>query len=469
MTGEWRLGARSSRVSTSPETVEEEPASATDAAVGASGGAARRRTAPRVLFVGINYAPEPTGIAPYTGGMAGALAARGWRVQVVTTHPHYPWWKVQDGYGGWTRTETRDLVDVTRLRHYVPRRHTMVDRALSELTFGLRATLARWHRPDTVVLVSPAMISSRLAAVRAALTGVPTIVWVQDIYTLGARETGAVSHGAQGIAALERGLMNSADRVVAIHDRFRRVLQEDLSVATPVDVVRNWSHVKTDGAGRDSALRRELGWGDEDVVVLHAGNIGAKQGLENVVDASIEAARRGSHVKFVLLGDGNQRPALEAMGACSRLQFLDPLPDGAFERALASADILLVNERPGLTEMAVPSKLTTYFATGLPVIAAVDPSSITHDEVCAAGAGPCVAAGDPSALVDAAERLAADPAGAQAFGQAARSYRDAHLGIDAAVASFEATLQAAMVSGRRAAAGALAGSPSRRHRPVLHH
>ena len=468
MAGEWRLGARSSRVSTSPETVTTVRTAATDATV-AAGGATRRRTTPRVLFVGINYAPEPTGIAPYTEGMACALAARGWRVGVITTHPHYPWWKVQEGYGGWTRTETRDLVDITRLRHYVPRRHTMLDRALSEMTFGLRATLARWHRPDAVVLVSPAMISSRLAAVRAALTGIPTIVWVQDIYTLGARETGAVSHGAEAVAALERGLVNSADRVVAIHDRFRRVLQEDLSVATPVDVVRNWSHVRTDGAGRDGALRRELGWADDDVIVLHAGNIGAKQGLENVVHASLEAARRGSHVKFVLLGDGNQRPALEAMAACPRLQFLDPLPDGVFERALASADILLVNERPGLTEMAVPSKLTTYFATGLPVIAAVDPSSITHDEVCAAGAGPCVPAGDPGALVDAAERLAADPAAARAFGHAAQSYRDVHLGVDTAVASFEATIRAAMASGRRASAGTLAGSRSRRHRPVFHH
>ena len=144
------------------------------------------------------------------------------------------------------------------------------------------------------------------------------------------------------------------------------------------------------------------------------------------------------------------------------------MPDGVFERALASADILLVNERPGVTEMAVPSKLTTYFATGLPVIAAVDPSSITHDEVCAAGAGPCVAAGDPGALVDAAERLAADPAAAREFGRAAQSYRDMHLGVATAVASFETTLQAAM-AGRRASAGALAGSRGRGHRPVLHH
>ena len=427
----------------------------------------KQRRAPRVLFIGINYAPEPTGIAPYTAGMAQALAMRGWDVGVITTHPHYPWWKVQDG-GGWKSVEKQDSIDVTRVSHYVPHHHTMVERAVSELTFGVRADLAPWRHPDAVVLVSPAMISSRLAAARAALSGIPTIVWIQDIYTLGARETGAVSRRAETIAALERGLVRSADRVVVIHDRFRRVLREELSVTTPVDVVRNWSHVTTDDAGRDGALRRELGWRDDDVVVLHAGNIGAKQGLENVVLASREADRRGSHVKFVLLGDGNQRAALEAMGGCSRLQFLDPLPDGVFERALASADILLVNELPGLTEMAVPSKLTTYFATGLPVIAAVDSSSITYDEVSAAGAGPCVPAGDAGALVDAAERLAADPAAARMFGESARTFRDLHLDVEAAVTAFQGTLTRALASGRRAPVSALAGSMGKRWGAVAH-
>ena len=268
----------------------------TDALVAAPTRVMRRRGAPRVLFVGINYAPEPTGIAPYTAGMASALAARGWRVRAVTTHPHYPWWKVQDGFGGWTRVEHREQVDVTRLSHYVPQRHTMADRALSELSFGLRALFAHWGRPDAVVLISPALISSRLAAVRAALTGIPTVVWVQDIYTLGARETGAVSRRTATVAVIERGLMKAADRVIVIHDRFRRVLQEELSVSTPVDVVRNWSHVRTDGAARDDALRRELGWAEDDIVVLHAGNIGAKQGLHNVVHAAREADRRGSRV-----------------------------------------------------------------------------------------------------------------------------------------------------------------------------
>ena len=52
----------------------------------------------RVLVLGLNYAPEPTGIAPYTSGLAEGLAARGHQVRVLTGLPHYPQWRVADGY-----------------------------------------------------------------------------------------------------------------------------------------------------------------------------------------------------------------------------------------------------------------------------------------------------------------------------------------------------------------------------------
>ena len=59
----------------------------------------------------------------------------------------------------------------------------------------------------------------------------------------------------------------------------------------------------------------------------------------------------------------------------------------------------LVNERVGLNEMAVPSKLTSYFSSGTAVIAATEATSTTAEEIEAAGAGVRVEPGDPAALV----------------------------------------------------------------------
>ena len=54
----------------------------------------------KLLVYGINYSPEPTGIGKVTGDMCAWLAARGHEVEVITTAPHYPAWRVDDAYRG---------------------------------------------------------------------------------------------------------------------------------------------------------------------------------------------------------------------------------------------------------------------------------------------------------------------------------------------------------------------------------
>lgn len=413
---------------------------------------APERPAPalRCTIIGLNYTPEPTGIAPYTAGLAGGLASRGHKVKVITGYPHYPRWKIFDGFTGWMKRESIDGVDVVRLRHFVPARPSILPRTAMELIFGLRATFTSWDRPDVVISISPALLATNLVNVRARLTGTPVVTWVQDIYTIGASETGATSRLSPVLRTAERLAMRSSRRVVAIHDRFKRVLTDQLGASgSQVDVIRNWSHITAPSAGRDETVRRRHGWAPDDIVVLHAGNMGAKQGLENVVEASQLAAQRGSKVRFVLLGDGNQRATLESLGANPNLQFIDPLPDGLFEPTLASADILLVNERPGLTDMSVPSKLTSYFTTGRPVVAAVDRGSITAEEITASGCGPRVDPADPTALLDAVESLVADPDGAARAGRSAQKFCQARLSSEAAMSAFESTLGAALGSRKR--------------------
>ncbi|QLD12323.1 glycosyltransferase family 4 protein [Microbacterium oleivorans] len=400
-----------------------------------------------VLFVGINYAPEPTGVSPYTTGMAEGLAREGWDVRVITSYPHYPWWRTPDEFRGLPAEATVSGVKVRRVRHYVPRVPSTIKRALFEVSFGARALMCRWDDPDAVVVVSPALLASRLIALRARMRRIPVVTWVQDIYALGVQEAGGGT-GAGAIGAVEAGLLAASERVVVIHRRFRAALEQQLGVTRPIDVVRNWSHVPETAPHDPADTRRRLGWREDEIVVLHTGAIGAKQGLENVVEAAVIARAQGSRVRFVLVGDGGQRAALQQREGADAVTFIDPLPEADYLQALAAADVLLVNERPGLTEMSVPSKLTSYFAAGRPVLAAVDTTSTTFAEMEAAGAGPIVPAAAPAALVTAAEQLAADPQRAARYGAAAQSYRRRILTEEAAVAAFSRSLGAAIASVR---------------------
>jgi colanic acid biosynthesis glycosyl transferase WcaI len=65
---------------------------------------------------------------------------------------------------------------------------------------------------------------------------------------------------------------------------------------------------------------------------------------------------------------------------------------------LQAADVLIVNQRGTVADMAFPSKLTSYFPAGRPVIAAVAAQSDTAREIESAGGGVVVPADDPAAL-----------------------------------------------------------------------
>jgi colanic acid biosynthesis glycosyl transferase WcaI len=400
----------------------------------------------RLALICLNFPPEPTGVAAYTGALADDLAKRGADVRVITGMPHYPQWQVYDGYGR-SGIETSDRLVVARRRHSVPAKPELFNRLAMELTFGLNAVMARWNRPDVVVLVSPALFSSILACLKAALFRRPVVVWVQDIYSLAISQTGRAGPlGSRLMAWAERVLLKRAQAVVAIHERFKRYLVSELAIdPEKVSVIRNWCHIADPpplSVSSRSEMREQLGWRDDVTVLLHAGNMGVKQDLGNVVKASQLADQRGEPLLFVLMGDGSERHDLEAMGTNRCLQIIDPLPTESFPAALCAADALLVNERAGVTEMAVPSKLTSYFASGRPVIAATDAGSVTAEEIELSGAGIRVDAEQPDLLLEAALELRKNPQRSARLGANGRAFRDAHLVADASLSAFHRSLSA---------------------------
>ena len=129
----------------------------------------------RILFLGINYWPEETGIAVFNTGRCEYLAAHGHQVIMCTGFPYYPQWRVATPYRG--RLFAREVRnDVTLLRSYlyVPRRVTSAKRILHEASFVASSCLGAFtvQRPELLVTVSPplglALSHSVLVRARAA-------------------------------------------------------------------------------------------------------------------------------------------------------------------------------------------------------------------------------------------------------------------------------------------------------------
>ena len=406
-------------------------------------------TVPRhLLLVSTNYAPEHAGIGPYSTGIAEHRAARGDRVQVLAGMPHYPAWRVDPAYRGvWRRTEQVGGVTVHRRRHTVPARQTAVRRALYEASFLVHGGLAAPHgRFDLVLSQMPGLAGGVIGARIARRAGVPHVVVVQDLMGAAAEQSGIAGGGrVAGLAGgVEGRVLRSAAVVGVVHETFRDRVEAMGVPRDRIRVVPNWSHIAEPSADR-AGVRARMGWRDDESVLLHSGNMGLKQGLEVLVETARLAERGPDRLRVVLLGDGNQRALLEEAGrGLSRLEFVDPVGEREFPDVLAAADVLAVTQRASVMDMSIPSKLTSYFASGRPVVASVADGGGTAEEVRRSGAGVLVAPEDPGALLTAVRRLTADPRAAGELGSVGPAYVRAHLSEAAGLARIDALIDEAL-------------------------
>jgi glycosyltransferase involved in cell wall biosynthesis len=429
--------------------------------------AARPATGERLLLVSTNYAPEQAGIGPYATQIAEHWAAtREAEVHVLAGLPHYPAWQLAPAYRGvWQTVDAHRGVFVHRRRHSIPPRQTAARRALYEASILLGGLLAppRIARPDAVVAQVPSLAGGVLAARLAQRYGVPFLPIVQDLMGAAAEQSGIRGGGraAGAAAAVERRMLRDATLVGIIHDSFRERVRALGVPEERIRLVPNWSHIAPPSRS-PAATRARLGWdrwGPERTVLLHAGNMGLKQGLEVLIDT----ARAAPWLHVVLMGDGSQRERLTRLAhGLPNVEFLPPASAEDFPEVLAAADALVVTQRAAVLDMSVPSKLTSYFAAGRPVLASVAVRGGTAGEIRRSGAGWVVPPEDPEALAAAARAVADDPSAADARGAEGAEYARTHLSPAAGLARVGAMLDEALAMsgsgpGARARTGTAGG------------
>lgn len=404
----------------------------------------------RLLFLGLNYSPELTGIGKYSGEMMEWLAARGHEVRVVTAPPYYPAWRVSEGYSWWrySREQSSEGVEIYRCPLWVPARPRGVSRvlhltslAVSSLPVMLRLTC--W-RPDVVLTVEPAFTCAPVALAAGLLAGARTWLHVQDFEVDAAFDLGLLPAGGaiQRLAlAGEQWIMLHFSRASTISPRMaERLLQKGIEPSRVVQFP-NWVDIESiHPMSEPNTLRQELGIGSDQLVLLYSGNMGAKQGLDILPEL---AARFHGHrrLHFVFCGDGAYRHQLEqAVAESENVSFLPLQPVARLNELLNAADIHLLPQRAGAADLMMPSKLTGMLASGRPVIAtAAQGTQIAH---AVEGRGIVVEPGDAEAMAGAVELLVGNDELRLRMGYAARVFAEKELARDGILRRFEAALKA---------------------------
>ena len=395
----------------------------------------------KILLASSYYWPEGAGNAPYVTGLAEHLCEQGHDVIVTTGFPHYPDW-TSSATRRLSATERRNGVTIRRRWHYVPGTQSAVHRAAYELSLfalGMTAIPIRW-RADVIVGTCPSLAGGILAAAAAALYRAPYGLVFQDLMGLAAEQSG-VAGGAR-VAGVVRGvemrLAKRARMVGVIAEGFRRYLEQGGVASDRIVRLRNWTRRTEPNRSRDET-RSRFGWPPDEFVCVHGGNMGHKQGLDNLLDTA--TVLQDKDIRIALVGDGNDRSRLEHLAVDRHLQNLQFIPlqgPGDWEATMEASDALLVNQRPSVADMSLPSKLTSYFASAKPVVAAVSADSETAAEILASNAGIVVDPADPAAFGRAILNLRENPIRARTLGERGRDYARTTLTKESALAGYDA-------------------------------
>jgi glycosyltransferase involved in cell wall biosynthesis len=325
---------------------------------------------------------------------------------------------------GLVSRERHEGVDVLRARESRFARRSFFGRFASYLSYFFSALWASFciGRPDVVVGLTDPPIIGLVAWAAARRTGARFVFLCQDIFP----EVAVLledfrSERVNGVLErVNRFLVRRADRIVALGETMKRRLVEGKGAsAEKIAVIHNWADSSLISPGpKDNPFSREHGLHDR-FVVLHAGNIGLSQNLDSILDV----ASGLPEVRFVFIGDGVRKAALEEEAkrrGLANVRFFPYQPRERMGETYATADLFLVSLKRGLSGYIVPSKLYGILAAGRPYVAAVEDDSevaaITREHGC----GLLVAPGDVGGMSHEISRLYRDRDLARSLGENAR-------------------------------------------------
>jgi glycosyltransferase involved in cell wall biosynthesis len=363
----------------------------------------------KILLVTTNFWPEPTGISLYTTDLAEILRANDSQVSVLTSLPHYPWWKVPVEFSHLGEGVTsHNGIEVIRAEHLIPPKMNALLRIRFEISlwWNLRRVSKGLTDKefDVVIACMPTVAAGIVGKRISKRLDVPFGLIVQDLSGAGAKQSGLrggaliskIAHAVEGRA------LHVADSLVVVSPAMQDVVIGLGVESRRINQILNYS-ARTIASEDKTSARCKFGWVTEDFIVIHTGNMGAKQDLENVVRAA-DALTGESKIKIYLVGHGNQENILKALcEGKSNIAVMPAVSDENYSALLSAADLLLVNERSTQMEMSLPSKLTSYLYSERPVLAAVPQGGATWKFLD--GVAELVEAADPKALAKKIEEL----------------------------------------------------------------
>jgi glycosyltransferase involved in cell wall biosynthesis len=358
--------------------------------------------------------------------LARYLASQGHRVTIIASPISYLTGKARSTNILWSENQSDgQLITIMRAYTYPSLHRSFAFRLISFFSFMFSSFFIGLgvKNVDLVWGTSPPIFQGFTAWLLARIKHRPFLFEVRDLWPAFAVAVGVLKNPVLIKLSewLETFLYRRANLVVVNSPGFIQHIKK--RGASRVDLVPNGTDTSMFNPNANGGdFKREHGL-EAKFVVIYAGAHGLSNDLGIVLQAAQKLLAR-KDIVFVLLGDGKDKPALQARAAREGLTntiFLPPIPKVEMPSALAAADACIAILKPiEMYKTTFPNKVFDYMAAGKPVILAVD--GVIREVVENAEGGIAVHPGDPEGLSQAVLQLADDPALVHRMGCKGRAY-----------------------------------------------
>lgn len=355
----------------------------------------------RLLILSFYYRPDLCAGSFRVTALVEALRERapaGTQIDVVTTLPN----RYRSFAPEAPRIETLPGCEIFRMR-LPPHRSGMLGQSHAFGHFALGAvTHAAGREYDLVCATSSRLMTAALGAWLARRKRARLYLDIRDIFVdtlpqMLPRLLSAAAHGA--LSRIEAWTVRRADRINLVSPAFADYYRARYG-ELPFAFFTNG--IDEEFLAPPPPARPRAGV----ATILYAGNIGAGQGLHEILPR-LALALRGS-ARFVVIGDGGRCAALAAalaQAGVNNVELRTPVPRERLVEAYRDADVLFLHlGRYAALENVLPSKVFEYGALGKPLLAGVAgfAAQFIRDEIDNAAVFP---PGDVAAAVQAYQSL----------------------------------------------------------------
>ncbi len=357
----------------------------------------------RILLVTQYFWPEVFRINDVVEG----LLERGHEIVVLTGLPNYPEGKFAKGYS-LAGPYTEDFHGAKIVRSpMLARGSSAFSLVLNYFTFASMAALVGPFRCrgrfDAILVFEPSPIFVGIPArVMGMVKRAPILFWVQDLWPESLLATGAVTspRALRMVETVVRWVYRGCALLLVQSEAFIEPIRR---LGVPAEKI---VYFPNSAEGFYRPVARQENWTGpalpEGFRVMFAGNIGAAQSFETILEAA-ELLRGETRINWVILGDGRQfawvRQEVDRRGLSGQVHLMGRHPVETMPDWFGQADVMLVALRRDATmAMTIPAKVQSYLASGKPVVASIDGEGARV--IGMAGAGLTAPAEDSAALAD---------------------------------------------------------------------